>query len=515
MGQSNDTKMRWIKFDSSVNGVFSRDVCQEDGEYLGSHFDTFKCMWQEQTRAYWIRLVISLREYIYSHVYSYAFLQKFPTGQDVVKGVVDNTMMDICDKFVFGGYGVAKELIVSIMFVMANKDHMAQIGSRSIANDPFYNRSTKNAFRTVFGTPASVDKIQFHAHLTVNLFSRFASAVVSILRCWVNEPDCTLLNFYTLYLRDPYWRLQVDWCPQDPLYKYLDSKFFFWSAPDFDELKVVIEKAPDRASGFREVASLVPSYEDYADFGDSDEYDNLLFAISDQLAEADDDIHDGEACPMCEMKQTFMDTANQLRREILHRKAEEEFWLQRKMVALLIAAEEKFKLIAREKGLEHKLLNVPPPPTPKKKKNKKKKKGRSGADNNVKPSPISRVAIEDSAEAKAMVAKAIACLKQVNLGDKAGTTMDTMMNGVATNGVTAKTSPVKVVATKVAEAAVNGTTKCCAHCKKREGCKLKRCSLCVQKGVVPPAYYCSRKCQMDNWEEEHQYVHADDLEDTE
>lgn len=481
--------MRWIKFDSSANGVFSRDVCPEDGEYLSSHLDTFKCMWHEQTRFYWVRLLISLREYVYSHVYNYAALQKFPVDKDVVKGVVDGAIMDLCDKFVLGGYGVAKELILSVMFVMANKDYMAHIGSRSIANDPFYNQSTKNAFRTVFGTPLSVDKVQFQAHLTVNLFSRFASAVVSILRCWVNEPDCTLLNFYTLYLRDPYWRCPVDWCPQDPVYKYLDEKLLFWNAPDLDELKAVIEKAPDQASRFREVASLVPYYEDYADSEDSDndEYDNLLFSISDQLAEADDDIHDDEACPMCQMKESLRETVDQLTEEILHRKAEEEFWLQRKAVALLTAAEEKFKVIAREKGLKYELPNVPPPPNPKKK-NKRKKKGRSG-EGDVKPSPIS---------------------KGANQSDKAGTTT----NDVATNGVTAKTSPVKVAATKGAAPAVDGTTKCCARCKKSEGCKLKRCSLCVQKGVVPPAYYCSRKCQMDDWEEDHQYVHADDLEDT-
>uniref|UniRef100_A0A131XX79 MYND-type domain-containing protein n=1 Tax=Ixodes ricinus TaxID=34613 RepID=A0A131XX79_IXORI len=528
--------MRWIKFDSSANGVFSREVCPEDAEFLSTHWDTFKCMWREQTQCYWIRLVISLREYINSHIYTYEFLQRFPTSQDLVKAVVDNTFMDICDKFVFEGYGLAKELMLSIMFVMANRDFMAHIGTRPISNDPFYNQSTKNAFRTVFGKPDSVHKIQFHAFLTVNVFSRFASAVVSVLRCWVNEPDCTLLNFYTLYLRDPYWHCPTEWCPEDPLYKHLESKFVFWSAPELEELRAVMEKAPDRATGFREVASLVPCYDvegiDYSD-SDSDtdyddEHDNLLFAISDQLAETDDDLHDDLTCEMCQMKRNLKKAADQMRREVSDEKARQEFWQQKKVLDVLKLAEEKFKAIMEEKGLKpRKFRDVPPSSSPKKKKNNKKKKGRSAsvAGNSAnppapvaqtelegscaKPSPISRVAIEDTAESKAMMAKAVDCLKQVNLGAMVN---GAATNGAATNGLAAKTSPAKAVAKAAATA--NGTTKCCAYCKRSEGCKLKRCSLCVRKGLFPPAYYCSQECQMDDWEESHQYTHADDLEDS-
>lgn len=151
---------------------------------------------------------------------------------------------------------------------------------------------------------------------------------------------------------------------------------------------------------------------------------------------------------------------------------------------VLKLAEEKFKVIMQEKGLKpRQFRDVPPSSSPKKK--KKKKKGRSasvaGGSANppvpvaqteldgscAKPSPISRVAIEDTAESKAMMAKAVDCLKQVNLG--------ATVNGTATNGLAAKTSPAKAVAAKAA--AANGTTKCCAYCKRSEGCKLKRCSL--------------------------------------
>lgn len=53
-------------------------------------------------------------------------------------------------------------------------------------------------------------------------------------------------------------------------------------------------------------------------------------------------------------------------------------------------------------------------------------------------------------------------------------------------------------------------TRKCFKCLKHHGVKLKRCALCVQK-KKGPAYYCSRQCQIEDWEDHHK-VHLDDCD---
>lgn len=135
--------MRWIKFDTSADGIFSRELCPEDSEYLHSHIDTFKCMWHEQTRNYWVRMIISLREYVKKHIFTYESLERLGAPLEIFEMLIEYTYINICSNFTQDTFGRAKEFLVAIIHVAANKDMRCNIGSRPLSNDPFYNKFTR------------------------------------------------------------------------------------------------------------------------------------------------------------------------------------------------------------------------------------------------------------------------------------------------------------------------------------------------------------------------------------
>ncbi|KAH6922772.1 hypothetical protein HPB50_018985 [Hyalomma asiaticum] len=280
--------MRWIKFDTSVNGIFSREVCPEDSEYLQTHSDTFKCMWHEQTRNYWVRMVISLREYVRKHIFTYESLM-----------LIEYSYINICSNFTQDTYGKAKDFLTSIIYVAANKDMMCQIGSRPLSNDPFYNKFSRDHFRNVFGQPNnSAAKKQLQVYIIAPLYSRFAAAVVAVLKQWIQATDCSLKDYYQKFHSKPYWPYPDDFCPQKIFFKYVDENCYGWESPDPEEVDAVMLRAPDRATEFVDVVPLLPSefmnYEDESDScsehsSDSDgqhgikNWSDIMFAVSDQL----------------------------------------------------------------------------------------------------------------------------------------------------------------------------------------------------------------------------------------
>lgn len=593
--------MRWIKFDASANGIFSREVCPEDSDYLHNHIDTFKCMWHEQTRNYWVRMVASLREYVKKHIFTEECLERLGAPVEIFELVIDCAYVNICSSFTQESFGKAKEFLLATISVTASREVIANIGARPLSNDPFYNKFTRDFFRTVFGPPSSTIKSQLQVNLTAPLYGRFAAGVVAVLKQWVQTPDCSLKRYVVDFHQKPYWSYPSDFCPQKTLFKYLDDNCGGWETPDWDEVQQVMLKAPDRETEFIDtvdyLTKALAEHEgdlfhlgDYRDNYDSEEgvsrhgiknWTDIMFGVCEQL-ELTAPYHFEELCLDCLAASDYewSDTSDDLYSlsglsgddsdpDEAH--CDDAFWREPWVVAQLHEAEKKYKETNGSKGLGiHININIGGgltgvgANTPRKARRKPQKMpphaaaaatnasvvtngttanaskqkatngttanagkqkatngtttsatkpkamnktGAAGKPNTAKQQPSSKkpgarptINLEDSAEKSAEVAAALERLK-LNIGtppapQQLSAKAVKVENKPSTNG-SAAAAP-KVPGRK------------CAKCGKSEGCKLKKCSLCVQN-KMEPAYYCSRECQMDDWED-HQALHTDDLD---
>lgn len=579
--------MRWIKFDVSANGIFSREVCPEDSDYLHTHMDTFKCMWREQTRNYWVRMVVSLREYVRKHIFTEECLERLGAPMEIFELVIDCAYVNICSSFTQESFGKAKEFLLASINVTANRDMIANIGVRPISNDPFFNKCTRDFYRTVFGPPSSTVKTQLQANLTAPLYARFAAGVVAVLKQWVQTPDCSLKHFVVKFHEEPYWSYPSDFCPQKTVFKFLDDNCSGWDTPEYDEVQEVMLKAPDRETEFIDtvdyLTKALPEHGgdfhlgDYRDGYGSEEgvsahgvkfWTDILFGVCEQLDLTAPD-HFEELCFDClaasdydwsdwsdDFSSLSGDESDPDDPKDVH--LDSAFWYQPRVVSLLNAAEKKYRETMTSKGVGiHININIGSslltgmgayPPRKARKQPRKmppqagvvtngttanagkakttngttnattpkatNKTSAASRPNNGKQQPASTKAgsarptminLEDSAEKSAEVAATLERLK-LNIGTPPVPQQPTtaqkpkaakVENKSSANGSSAAAAP-KLQGRK------------CAKCGKNDGVKLKKCSLCVQK-KMEPAYYCSRECQMDDWEN-HQGVHTDDLD---
>lgn len=583
--------MRWIKFDASANGIFSREVCPEDSDYLHNHIDTFKCMWHEQTRSYWVRMVASLREYVKKHIFTEECLERLGAPAEIFELVIDCAYVNICSSFTQESFGKAKEFLLATINVTASREVIGNIGARPISNDPFYNKFTRDFFRTVFGPPASTIKSQLQVNLTAPLYGRFAAGVVAVLKQWVQTPDCSLKQYVVDFHKKPYWSYPSDFCPQKTLFKFLDDNCGGWDTPDWDEVQQVMLKAPDRETEFADtvdyLTKVLPEHGglfhlgDYRDNYDSDEgvsrhgiknWSDIMFGVCEQL-ELTAPYHFEELCIDCLAASDYEWSDSSDDDDLYSQSGDDDsdldeadcdyaFWRQPWVVSTLHEAEKKFKETNANKGLgihininigggltgdganpprkaRRKPLKMPPRAaaavanasvgtngttanagkpkatngtTTNATKPKAKPNQAAGKPNTAKQQPTSKkpgarlttINLEDSAEKSAEVAAALERLKlnigtppapqQPTAGQKPSAKAAKVENKPLTNGSVAPKAPGRK----------------CAKCGKSDGCKLKKCSLCVQN-KMEPAFYCSRECQMDDWDD-HQALHTDDLD---
>lgn len=582
--------MRWIKFDASASGIFSREVCPEDSDYLHSHMDTFKCMWHEQTRNYWVRMVVSLREYVRNHVFTEECLERLGAPMEIFELVIDCAYVNISASFAQDTFGKAKEFLLASINVTANRDMIANIGVRPISNDPFFNKCTRDFYRTVFGPPTSTVKTQLQANLTAPLYARFAAAVVAVLKQWVQTPDCSLKHFAVNFHDQPYWSYPSDFCPQKTVFKFLDDHCPGWDTPEWEEVQEVMLKAPDRETEFADtvdyLTKALPEHGlefhlgDYRDGYDSEEnvsahgvkfWTDILFGVCEQL-DLTAPYHIEELCIDCLAASDYdwSDCSGDFSDDELDSDdpdgvySDYSFWYQPRVLALLNEAEKKYKesMASKNVGIHINInlgnwlagLGANPPRKARRQPRKMppraaaaangsvitnettgntgKAKASNAAPNAAKPKATNKpkaaskpnngkqqsastkvgatrptmINLEDSAEKSAEVAAALERLK-LNIGTPAASQQPTAGqkpkaakaagNKSSANGSSAAAAP------KVQQG------RKCAKCGKSDGVKLKKCSLCVQK-KMEPAYYCSRECQMEDWEN-HQVVHTDDL----
>uniref|UniRef100_A0A023G968 MYND-type domain-containing protein n=1 Tax=Amblyomma triste TaxID=251400 RepID=A0A023G968_AMBTT len=357
--------MRWVKIDTSVNGIFSREACPEDSEYLHTHMDTFKCMWHEQTRNYWARMIISLREYVRKHIFTYESLERLGAPASAFEVIIEHAYINICTNFAEDSFGQAREFLRAIINICANRDMMNQIGARPLSNDPFYNKFTRDFYRTVFGQPSSTMlKVQLQAHITLPLYSRFAAGVVALIKQWVRVTDCSLKDYFQKFHAHPYWSYPDDYCPQKYFFSYVRDKFYGWDSPEMFEVKAVMSRAPDRATSFAEVIELLSDYLDELSDISEDSEDSVCLpgnrhpsdiasGVSDQLLN-EAPFHIRELCSTCMLESSDYSSDDESYDGIIPGSKEEDelckdlnidrkFWNQPKVKALLDAAEKRYR----------------------------------------------------------------------------------------------------------------------------------------------------------------------------
>lgn len=574
--------MRWIKFDTSVNGIFSREVCPEDSEYLQTHSDTFKCMWHEQTRNYWVRMVISLREYVRKHIFTYESLERLGAPVEIFEMLIEYSYINICSSFTQDTYGKAKDFLTSIIYVAANKDMMCQIGSRPLSNDPFYNKFSRDHFRNVFGQPnSSTAKKQLQVYIIAPLYSRFAAAVVAVLKQWIQATDCSLKDYYQKFHSKPYWPYPDDFCPQKIFFKYVEENCYGWESPDPEEVDAVMIRAPDRATEFVEVVPLLPSefmnYEDESDScsehsSDSDgqhgikNWSDIMFAVSDQLL-YNCPFHVKQLCGTCMANASDSDGEGNSGKDSCDDSGDSvsdddaaqedyDFWHHPTVLAILRAAEKKYRERLLDEALEaHTCSDSTANPPASSRKNKKScKNPRTAPTLNITstakrqqpafmkhgaipPPPKSRAEVINFDDGEDKTSKLAAALERLKLKidgsngitptpsepekpqeaskppQKKAASQEKVKSQPQKNAAppNVEAANKKSSASSATVAAVSRTAqRKCALCSKSEGVKLKKCSLCVKQSMEP-VYYCSKECQMEDWDK-HQEVHMDDID---
>lgn len=572
--------MRWIKFDTSADGIFSRELCPEDSEYLHSHIDTFKCMWHEQTRNYWVRMIISLREYVKKHIFTYESLERLGAPLEIFEMLIEYTYINICSNFTQDTFGRAKEFLVAIIHVAANKDMRCNIGSRPLSNDPFYNKFTRDHYRTVFGQPTNPVRMQLQVYASAPLYSRFAAGVIAVLKQWIQASDCSLKDYYLKFNSNPYWSYPDDFCPRKTFFKYVEQNCYGWESPDPEEVREVMIKAPDRAAEFVDVVPLLPSelmnYDDddmsdscseHSSYSDGQHgiknWSDIMFAVSDHLM-CNCPFHVAQLCSTCmanvtensdgepdfDKKDSEVDDDSDI-----DNAADEDynFWHQPEVLAILHAAEKKFRERMLDEVVEAHTGDSASDAAASPRKNKKSRKTpcvtlsinitptgkrpqpafmKNGA---VPPPPKSRAEVINFDDDEDKASKLAAALERLMLKiegsggatpapqqpekpQEAPKPPQKASTSQAKSQTQQKPAPPKKVQAADKKSSTNGATAAvpktaqrkCAKCGKSEGVKLKKCSLCVQQ-KMDPVYYCSRECQTEDWDE-HQTVHIDDID---
>ncbi|XP_064483658.1 uncharacterized protein LOC135396547 isoform X2 [Ornithodoros turicata] len=501
--------MRWVSYDHSMHGVFAREVLPEDKEFLLTHKDTFKRMWHEQTPMYWMRLVVTLRSFINTNIYEEGFWEKLALSRTVFTALLDSCYATICEKFVLGTFGSANNFMSSIMLVVANIGMMYHIGSKSIAHDPFYCSCTRDSYRELFGSPSPAKRAQVKAYVLIPAFSRFAAAVVMILRQWIRARDMQLRDFYQAYRQNPYWPPPVNWCPNDSFADFLSG--YEWLSPAEDELSAVLMNDPDRQKSLQDLSELLGINDSECGSGISSDEDSLdvISALADILIEVPEweiDHVEATCLSCCECRMNPIDLAvSEVQQELVRECTGALFWKQERMVRILRKAEVKFQNEVKRQGIKLRtnFKNVPP----------------------KRESIKSRKVVSEVKEARELSASGCASSNTAqvsNCQEKVLPDVCKKKNGEPTSkepnqarkeeARSVQLNETNSKESSAANALLQGG-KQCAFCGRSDGLKLKRCALCVRSGFQVPLRYCSRECQVRDWEEKHQYAHQQECEE--
>nr|CAD7265797.1 unnamed protein product [Timema shepardi] len=187
--------MRVISIDEDDSLLFAEELSPDYYIFYLHHKDAFRCMWQDQPPGFWVRCVISFRDFMWQ------------------RGIVDDTRMDnpqtklltleqleiaFCNLVRFltdNRISALTAFIEEIYVVASNRHQLIHILDSSYTFDPFYNKNTRSAFRSLFGDPTFKDNFVSKLVGVIDIYLHFTMALIKILKKWLaSEERSTALD---------------------------------------------------------------------------------------------------------------------------------------------------------------------------------------------------------------------------------------------------------------------------------------------------------------------------------
>nr|CAD7453973.1 unnamed protein product [Timema tahoe] len=145
-------------------------------------------MWQDQPPGFWVRCVISFRSFMWQRgLVDDAKFDDFQTKLLAFKRSEDA----FCNLVTFltgNKISAVCAFIEDTSVVASNHHQMIHILDSSHAFDPFYNKSTRSAFRSLFGDPTFKDSLVTMVGV-IDIYLHFAMVLIKILKRWLTSEE--------------------------------------------------------------------------------------------------------------------------------------------------------------------------------------------------------------------------------------------------------------------------------------------------------------------------------------
>lgn len=208
--------MRIIKLYLEDHELFVKDVDPDDLSFYQSHIAAFKRMWKDQGSTFWLRFLITFREYVKNFTFEYQkLLDKkldLPICAHILSRCLDDAFIHIHKEFIEGDYSSAKSLLSDIFILAKNRHLITELESSSFVYDPFYSKTTRDSFRKLFGEPPVNKKAPLlKVWITCPVYLKFGGATCTVLRRWLTETDICEENIPDVNNHYQYWMPYENW----------------------------------------------------------------------------------------------------------------------------------------------------------------------------------------------------------------------------------------------------------------------------------------------------------------
>ncbi|XP_063230693.1 uncharacterized protein LOC134535491 [Bacillus rossius redtenbacheri] len=196
--------MKVLRISDGDEALFGSEFLPDHFKFYLQHGDAFQCMWKEQGPGFWVRFVISLRNFMMLH-------KKFVINVNeneilkskIIKGCED-AYCKIIDDFTAKSCSALKTFLANVATVAENKHNLVKISHKYLVHDPFYSKLSRVAFRELFGDPTSketfitmCDKMMVYLHA--------AGSVCVLLKRW------TVAKEETSHVKNISWKPPDSW----------------------------------------------------------------------------------------------------------------------------------------------------------------------------------------------------------------------------------------------------------------------------------------------------------------
>nr|CAD7429946.1 unnamed protein product [Timema monikensis] len=180
--------MRVISIDENDSLLFGEELSPDYYLFYLQHKDAFRCMWKDQPPGFWVRCVISFRNFMWQ------------------KGLIDDARWDnpqtkllalkqfedaFCNLVTFltnNKISALSAFIEETYVVASNRHQLIHILDSSHTFDPFYNKTTRSAFRSLFGDPTFKENLVSMAGV-IDIYLHFTMFLIKILKKWLTSEE--------------------------------------------------------------------------------------------------------------------------------------------------------------------------------------------------------------------------------------------------------------------------------------------------------------------------------------